>query len=143
MERCFACEVNTGRINPPGGPIYADDLWVADHGIPPLVRGYVVLKPRRHVDSLADLNPPEAAALGVVAQRLLAAMRTTLGPERIYICSLGESLRHLHFHLVPRYADMPPAGARLLDAVFAQRWLVAEDEAAEAAQHIRAALDAV
>ncbi len=106
------------------------------------MRGFVVLQPRRHVDSLADLNPLEAAALGVVAQRRLAAMRTTLGPERIYICSLGESLRHLHFHLVPRYADMPPSGAQLLDAVFAQRWLVAEDEAAEAARQIRATLDA-
>lgn len=141
MKDCFACDVNTGRRTPPGGPIIDDELWVADHGIPPLARGYVVLKPRRHVESLADLTAPEAAALGSTAQRLMAAMRTVLGPERIYLCSMGESVRHVHFHLVPRYVDMPPAGPGLLSEVFAERWRVSEDEAAAVAAQIRTALD--
>ena len=87
MEGCFACDVNEGRIQPPGGAIYADEHWVADHGIPPLARGYVVLKPRRHVASLAELELSEAATLGVVAQRLTAAMEAVLRPERIYVTS--------------------------------------------------------
>lgn len=53
---CFTCAVNSGREQPPGGVIYEDDLWIADHGVSRLVAGYVVLKPKRHVHELADLE---------------------------------------------------------------------------------------
>ena len=63
---CFACDVNAGRQTAPGGRVYEeDDYWVADHGFSRLVRGYLVLKPRRHVHELTDLIPEEAATLGV------------------------------------------------------------------------------
>lgn len=140
MDTCFTCEVNAGRTATPGGTIYADDLWIADHGIPALVRGYVVLKPKRHVRDLADLTPGEASAFGIAAQRVTAAMRSALRPERIYVCAFVEAVPHLHFHLLPRYADMPPLGPRLLDVLFSGKWAVSEREASEATGLIRAAL---
>ena len=139
-EGCLACDVNNLRIVPPGGTILGTDTWVADHSIPPMVRGYLILKPRRHVTTVADLDPAEAADLGQVAQRLMAAMREVLAPERIYMFAFGESVAHLHFHLMPRYPGMPPAGGALIERVFTQEWLVAEAEAADAARLIREAL---
>jgi diadenosine tetraphosphate (Ap4A) HIT family hydrolase len=141
MDACFTCEVNAGRIAPPGGTIYADDLWIADHGIPALVRGYVVLKPKRHVRDLADLTVEEASALGVAAQRVSAAVRSALSPERIYVCAFVEAVPHLHFHLLPRYSDMPPLGPRLVEPLFGEKWAVTEEVAEEAASRIRAALE--
>ena len=61
---CFTCKVNSGREVAPGGTIYEDELWIADHGVSLLVAGYVVLKPKRHVHELADLDTGEAATLG-------------------------------------------------------------------------------
>jgi diadenosine tetraphosphate (Ap4A) HIT family hydrolase len=143
MDDCRACEVNTGRRVPPGGTIYQDDNWVAGHGMPALVRGYIVLKPKRHVHELADLLPSEAASLGIVAQRLLAAMRSALGPERVYVCSFAETVHHLHFHLLPRYAAMPGLGPSLMEALFSERWRCTVEEAAEAADRVRSELSSL
>ncbi len=137
---CLACDVNNLRVAPLGGLIIATDTWVADHCIPPMARGYVILKPRRHVTAVADLSPAEAGDFGVVAQRLMAAMRTVLAPARIYRFDFGESLDHLHFHLMPRHPGMSPTGAALIERVFAHEWLVTESEAADAARRIREAL---
>lgn len=89
MDGCFTCEVNAGQREPPGGTVYEDDHWLADHGTPTLVRGYIVLKPKRHVEAFADLRPDEAADFGVATQRLLGAMRIALKPERVYVCAFG------------------------------------------------------
>jgi diadenosine tetraphosphate (Ap4A) HIT family hydrolase len=140
VAECFACDVNAGRQPAPGGPIHRDDLWLADHGIDRLVRGYVVLKPLRHVDELADLLPQEASTLGTVMRRVLAAMRDALVPERIYVCSFAETVRHLHFHLLPRYADMPGLGPDLVSDLFGGRWSCTLQEAEDAADRIRTAL---
>jgi diadenosine tetraphosphate (Ap4A) HIT family hydrolase len=140
VAECFACDVNAGRVPAPGGPIYRDELWLADHGIDRFVRGYVVLKPLRHVHELADLLPDEAATLGHVMRRIHAAMRSALEPERIYVCSFAETVHHLHFHLLPRYGDMPGLGPDLVSDLFAGRWSCSLGEAEDAADRIRAAL---
>lgn len=137
MAGCFTCDVNAGRIGTPGGRIYSDDLWIADHGVPPLVRGYVVLKPKRHVRDLADLTPEEASAFGHAAKRVTAAMRSALQPERVYVCAFVEAVPHLHFHLLPRYSNMPALGPRLLDRLFGEEWAVDENEAESTAILIR------
>lgn len=134
---CFTCEVNAGTRATPGGTIYADGLWIADHGVPPLIQGYVVLKPNRHVRDLADLTLEEASAFGIAAKRVTAAMRSALQPERVYVCSFVEAVPHLHFHLLPRYSDMPALGPRLLDRLFGEEWAVDEGEAENAAILIR------
>lgn len=140
MPDCFACDVNSGRIAAPGGTIYQDEHWLADHGVDLLVRGYVVLKPRRHVHEMADLLADEAATLGNALQTVLSAMRAALGTERIYVCSFAETVHHVHLHLLPRYADMPALGPDLVLDLFAQRWGCSPAEAETAADRIRSAI---
>lgn len=142
MEECFACRVNEGSIPTPGGNIYSDGHWVADHGVPPRLLGYVVLKPRRHILGVAELNPDEALAFGVAAQKVMSAVQKVLHPDRIYMCAFAEAVPHLHFHLIPRYAHMPPLGPKLLDPFFADEWLVSDAEAERAATQIREAVEA-
>ena len=140
MIDCFTCDVNAGRVAAPGGIIFESDLWRAEHGVDRLVRGYTVLKPVRHVHELADLDPDESQSLGPILQTLLHAMRRALTPERIYVSSFAETVRHLHFHLIPRYRDMPALGPGLMSDLFAERWGCTETEAEDAAGRIRASL---
>jgi diadenosine tetraphosphate (Ap4A) HIT family hydrolase len=140
MADCFTCDVNAGRIAAPGGTIYQDEHWLADHGVDLLVRGYVVLKPKRHVHEIADLLGEEATSLGNALQTVLLAMRAALKTERIYVCSFAETVHHLHFHLLPRYADMPALGPNLMPDLFAQRWGCSPAEAEIAADRIRSAI---
>lgn len=137
---CFACEVNAGIRTPPGGTIFEDQHWVADHEVTPLVRGFVILKPRRHVHQLADLDDDAVLALGPAMQTVLRAMRQALTPELIYVCSFAETVHHLHFHLVPRYSSMPGLGPDLVPGLFAGQWACTIAEAEEAADLIRSAL---
>ena len=118
MAGCFTCDVNRGIERAPGGTIYEDEHWIADHAVSRLIRGYVILKPKRYVHELADLPPEEAATLGPAMQKLLAAMREALSTERIYVCSFSETVHRLHFHLLPRTHDMPGLGPDLLPAIF-------------------------
>ena len=141
MDGCFTCEVNSGQRPTPGGPIYESGLWVADHGTPPLLAGYVVLKPRRHVGDVADLTPEESAGFGPAVRTVMDAIRSALRPERTYMCSFVETVpQHLHFHLLPRYSTMPKLGPVGLGRVFAGEWQVSESEAEQAAGRIRTAL---
>jgi diadenosine tetraphosphate (Ap4A) HIT family hydrolase len=140
LAGCLACNVNAGRIASPGGPVYDDGVWRVDHEITPLVRGYLVMKPLRHVHEAADLTDEEAESLGTVMRTVLAAARAALRPERIYICSFAETEHHLHFHLIPRYADMPGLGPELMPKVFSGAWACTVAHASEAAADIRGAL---
>lgn len=105
---CVACRANRGAIVAPGGALYDDGLWRLEHTFEPIpMVGWLVLKPIRHVESLADLTADEAAALGPLLQRITRAMRETLAPAKVYAALFAESVAHLHIHLIPRAADLP------------------------------------
>lgn len=118
-EPCLACELVAGRVTPVGGTLLvAPGLHL--HGVlgPTPVPGWVVVTAARHVRCLADLDDAEAVALARLAVRVQRAQRDVLGAETSYAVSLGEQVRHLHLHLVPRYADTPERlrGPRIFQA---------------------------
>lgn len=132
-----------GRVEAPGGTILDDGYWHVDHAIePPFARGWLIVKPHRHVESLGELSPAEAVALGPLLRRLTRAVERALNAERVYVCTFGEMVRHVHLHVVPRTAEMPPEGPMLLPELFADErpWGCSSDDAAQAAARVRAAL---
>lgn len=139
---CLACDVLEGRIRPPGGVIHEDEHWVVDHSISPVrLRGWLIIKPRRHVESFGDLSAREAALFGPVARDAAAAVERALGPERVYVCSFGEEWRHVHVHVVPRYPDMGAVSYEVLERMWSARspWACGDDEAEAAAEAVRRA----
>jgi hypothetical protein len=56
----------------------------------------------------------EAVALGPVLRAAVAAVERVVRPERVYVASFGERVRHLHFYILPRTASLP-AGHVLSD----------------------------
>jgi len=144
VRDCIGCDVIAGRIKPPGGVICQDTHWMATHALPspevPL-RGLLVLQPKRHVEELSELTPQEAIALGPLLRRLSSAMQQALRPERIYACSLGEGIKHVHFLLLPRGETMPQNGADVLREVIDERlWTCSVSQAENAVEAIRVAL---
>jgi diadenosine tetraphosphate (Ap4A) HIT family hydrolase len=107
---CGTCRANRGELAAPGGVVYEDRLWRAEHAIEPIpMVGWLVLKPLRHVESFADLTPEEAAAFGSIAHRLSGAMTRVLGAVKVYLCLFAEAegFTHIHVHLIPRLPDVP------------------------------------
>jgi len=107
-DGCVVCEVVSGEREAPGGAVYKDEFWTVTHRLEPvLLRGYLVVKLSRHCESLSELTPGEAAALGPVVQRVCSALSRVVGAEKVYVCCWGDGVKHVHFHVIPRVAGMP------------------------------------
>jgi histidine triad (HIT) family protein len=105
---CSICEQVAGRVNAPGGPIFDDGLWLVSHHTGAHTDpGDLIVQLRRHAESLAELTAAEAAALGPVLHAAVAAVERVVRPERTYVASYNESVRHVHFFLLPRTRSLP------------------------------------
>ena len=105
---CMACDVLAGRLEAPGGVIYEDKYWMVDHSVGPvMLRGFLIIKLKRHCEHLAELTPEETAAFGPIMQNTCLALSRVLKPAKVYVCSFGEAVKHIHFYVVPRTPDMP------------------------------------
>lgn len=107
-KRCSACAEVAGDLAAPGGAILDDGLWYVSHHTGPYTDpGELIVKTRRHCESLAELTPEEARALGPLLRAAMGALERVVAAERIYAVSFNERIRHVHFLLLPRTAAMP------------------------------------
>jgi diadenosine tetraphosphate (Ap4A) HIT family hydrolase len=107
-RQCSACVEVAGDVSAPGGVIVDDGLWYVSHHTGPYTDpGELIIKTRRHCESLAELTPEEAQALGPLLRAAVGALERVVTAERIYAVSFNERIRHVHFLLLPRTAAMP------------------------------------
>ena len=110
---CLFCRIAAGTV--PSTQVHADDRVLAFRDIAPKAPVHVLLIPRRHIGSAADLGEDHGALLGhlftianEVAEREGVAesgyrIVTNIGPDS------GYSVPHLHFHLLGgRRMSWPP-----------------------------------
>jgi diadenosine tetraphosphate (Ap4A) HIT family hydrolase len=86
----------------------------------PLRRGHTLLIPRWHIERLTDLSVEEFSDLSRILQVMVKRIKVDLGADDYNLgvnCgeAAGQTLSHLHIHLIPRYAgdvDDPRGGIR-------------------------------
>lgn len=69
----------------------------------PLFAGHVLVVPRRHVPTLAELT--DVGVLFAAVQRIAAAMPAALGAQGSFVAMnnvVSQSVAHCHVHVVPR-----------------------------------------
>ncbi len=59
----------------------------------------------RHVREMTDLPEAERIRLMAVVFAAEACVRETLRPHKINLASLGNMTPHVHWHVIPRFAD--------------------------------------
>jgi diadenosine tetraphosphate (Ap4A) HIT family hydrolase len=64
----------------------------------------------RHVVEPTELDDDEAAGYGREVLRVAHAIQTAFAPVKLNYDVLGNSVPHLHTHIVPRYRDDPRPG---------------------------------
>jgi diadenosine tetraphosphate (Ap4A) HIT family hydrolase len=107
-ESCPRCVIVEGGSSPPGGVIHDDGLWlVVHHPGPESDPGELFVILRRHHESMAGLTGAEASALGPILRAGVTAIERIVRPERVYVVSFNERVRHLHYYLIPRTRAMP------------------------------------
>lgn len=63
----------------------------------------VILK--RHAREMTDLDEAERDGLMAVVYAVEAAVRETMRPDKMNLASLGNMTPHVHWHVIPRFAD--------------------------------------
>lgn len=106
MEACLGCDLTSGKLDLPGGRIYATKHWVVEHCIGPLGVGTLIVKPFRHCVQFWELTDRECQELGPLLKAVASTMRALLDPDQVYIClwsHAGWTAGHLHFVLQPSW----------------------------------------
>ena len=107
---CIACRgiAGTARISP-GPPVFIGDHWQVEHAWPSRLVGWLVIALRRHASALHELSAEEFAEFGPLLERTVRALHAAAGPAKEYVACYAEQpgFEHVHFHVVPRAADLP------------------------------------
>jgi len=100
---CLFCKIAAKEID--AETVYESDEVVAFRDINPVAPTHVLFIPRRHIESAQDLGSADASLLGELfaAMAKVAADSGVSGGHRIVTNigpDAGQSVHHLHFHLI-------------------------------------------
>jgi histidine triad (HIT) family protein len=103
MPGCVFCDIIRGAV--PAVRVYEDQESVAFLDHRPLQPGHVLVAPRTHYETLADLPSSEVGPLFLTVQRLAVAVEKGMRADGSFVAiniRISQSVPHLHVHVVPR-----------------------------------------
>ena len=121
---CPFCALPPSRIE------RASELAIALFDAYPVSEGHALVIPRRHVKSARDLSDAEMLEIWRLLQEMRSLISCSGAPDGFNIgvndgAAAGQTVRHVHFHLIPRYAgDVPDprGGVRWVLPAKARYW---------------------
>jgi histidine triad (HIT) family protein len=125
-DNIFA-KIITGDI--PGHKVYEDDDVLAIMDVFPQARGHVLVIPKADSRNLLDADPAVLSGVMPTVQKLARAVKAATRADGLRLVQFneapaGQSVFHLHFHLIPAYEgeQLQPhaSGQKADDAELAQ-----------------------
>ncbi len=114
MSDCLFCKMVSGEIQP--DTVYEDDDVLAFRDINPQAPTHVLIIPKKHIPTINDLQPEDAALVGKL---YLAAAKIAeqegfaeAGYRTVMNCNeaAGQTVFHIHLHLLGGRRFTWPAG---------------------------------
>ena len=102
MASIFTKIVN-GEI--PAYKVAEDDHYLAFLDIFPLVKGHVLVIPKKEVDYLFDLDNEQYGGLNLFAKRVAEAIKRAVPCIKVGVAVLGLEVPHAHIHLIPMNSE--------------------------------------
>jgi histidine triad (HIT) family protein len=130
------CDIAAGLV--PAHVVLEDEEVVAFLDSRPVFKGHVLVAPRQHARTLADLPAAAVGPFFLRVQRISAVMPAALGSQGTFVAAnnvVSQSVPHLHVHVVPR-----TKGDGLRGFFWPRQRYDSDDEAAAYAERLRAAL---
>jgi histidine triad (HIT) family protein len=100
---CIFCKIVDGKI--PSRKVHEDERVLAFHDIDPWAPVHILLIPKRHIPSMADVTPADADLLGhmmVLSSRLMKELGVVNGFR--HVVNTGpdgrQEVPHLHIHVM-------------------------------------------
>ena len=112
----------------PAHRVYEDDTALVMMDIFPQSRGHTLVIPKAPSRNLLDADPAALSAVMPLVQRIANALKSATGADGIRLAQFneapaGQTVFHLHFHLIPVYEGLalaPHAGGKADDAELAE-----------------------
>lgn len=124
----------------PSVRVYEDENTIAFMDVMPQGMGHTLVIPRKASRNLLDADPDTLAVLIKVVQKIAKAAQKAFAADGITVMQFneaasGQTVYHLHFHIVPRFDGVPlrPHADKMADKA----------ELEKAAEKIRAALNLI
>ena len=121
---CPFCTLPPSRIE------RSNELSFAVFDAYPVSEGHALVIPRRHIMSVSDLTESEMLEIWRLLQVMRDLISATSAPDGFNIgvndgAAAGQTVGHVHFHLIPRYTDDlpdPRGGVRWVLPAKARYW---------------------
>jgi histidine triad (HIT) family protein len=107
MGNCTFCDILAGKL--PASTVYQDEICSVFMDIRPVNSGHVLVIPKQHAASLAEMDENTGGHLFAIGQRVAAALRRSgIRCEGINFFladgePAGQEVFHVHLHIFPRY----------------------------------------
>jgi len=107
-NNCIFCAIAAGEI--PSFKIYEDETVLAYLDINPFSEGHTLVIPKAHTTGLLDTSDETLAAVLARVKKVAAHLKDALPCDGFNILqnngpAAGQTVPHLHFHIVPRRGD--------------------------------------
>jgi histidine triad (HIT) family protein len=111
----------------PAHKVYEDDTALVMMDIFPQSRGHTLVIPKAPSRNLLDADPAALSAVMPVVQKVAKAVKQATGADGVRMAQFneaaaGQTVFHLHFHVIPVYDGVPlgaHAGGKADDAELA------------------------
>jgi histidine triad (HIT) family protein len=100
---CLFCKIIAGEI--PSSKVYEDDLCYAFNDIEPQAPTHILIIPKQHIKSMAEIDESNSAVVAhifEVAAKIAKEKGLDDGFRVVSNCGdcAGQTVKHLHFHLM-------------------------------------------
>jgi histidine triad (HIT) family protein len=106
MADCVFCKIVAKQI--PATVVHEDEHTLAFMDIGQVNPGHVLVAVKKHAENIFALDDAHAAAVFRAAARVARAIRGAFEPQGLSVyqangAAAGQTVMHLHIHLVPRH----------------------------------------
>ena len=110
-DNCIFCKIASGDI--PSATVYEDDVFRVILDLGPASKGHALILPKSHFKDICEADESVRARLFTLAAKMGEAMKKGLGASGFNVvqnnvASAGQTVFHLHVHVIPRYEGGPP-----------------------------------
>lgn len=107
----------------PAAKVYEDEHTLAFMDVMPQADGHTLVIPKVEAENFFDIPEESLGRLIATTQRVARAVKKAFEPDGVMISQLngpaaGQSVFHIHFHIIPRYAgkDLRAHGRGMADS---------------------------
>ena len=103
---CVFCDIIDHKI--PSRTVYEDENVLAILDLSQLTYGHTIVMPKKHVRNFAEADEETIDQVMHVVHKLACQIMKNTGASGVNVITncgeaAGQSVDHLHFHIIPRY----------------------------------------